>query len=167
MSFKVLSNPRKLGSQAASFLLPHPLCLVRYGPTLGFPINLLPLNFHSRGILVYHSYYTGKATNFFLEIKCIIFKHLYICRWGKIKFKYMLSKVMISWLNGNVVKQKQKTLNHKGARQKGGMWHFEPLEYSQVCIQSRKKSSSNITSRPMLLRIRYFVEHTNCITWQF
>ena len=31
-------------------------------PTLGFPLNLLPLDFHSRRILVYHSYYTRKAT---------------------------------------------------------------------------------------------------------
>ena len=26
-----------------------------YGPTLGFPLNLLPLDFHRRGILVNHS----------------------------------------------------------------------------------------------------------------
>ena len=36
--------------------------MVPYGPTLGFPLNLLPLDFHSRGIMVYHSYYAGKAT---------------------------------------------------------------------------------------------------------
>ena len=29
--------------------------MVPYVPTLGLPVNLLPLDFHSRGILVYHT----------------------------------------------------------------------------------------------------------------
>ena len=35
---------------------------VPYGTTLGFPLNLLPLDFHSWGILVYHDLYEIKAT---------------------------------------------------------------------------------------------------------
>ena len=32
-----------------------------YGPTFGFPLNLLPLYLHSKGILVYHIYYAKTA----------------------------------------------------------------------------------------------------------
>ena len=38
------------------------LHMVLYGPTLGFPFNLLPLNFNNPGVLVKLSYYTRKAT---------------------------------------------------------------------------------------------------------
>ena len=36
-------------------------CMDPYWPTSGFPCNLPPLDFHSRGILRYHSYYARKA----------------------------------------------------------------------------------------------------------
>ena len=44
---------------------------VLYRPTSGFPSNLPPLDFHSRGIPVYHSYYERKA------LKCHIWNRMY------------------------------------------------------------------------------------------
>ena len=35
---------------------------VLYRPTFGFPLNLLPLDFHRQEILLYHSYYARKST---------------------------------------------------------------------------------------------------------
>ena len=46
-----------------------------YGPTIGFTLNLLPLDFHSLGILGYHSYYattTKKQDNFLFEIEWLL-----------------------------------------------------------------------------------------------
>ena len=36
---------------------------IPFRPTSGFPFNLTPLDSHSRGIPVYHSYYARKAPN--------------------------------------------------------------------------------------------------------
>ena len=41
---------------------------VWYDPALGFPFNVLTLDFHSKGILVYHSYNAKQAENFLFEI---------------------------------------------------------------------------------------------------
>ena len=45
-----------------SFVLAFLKCMdCSKGPTSGFQLNLLSLDFYSRGILVYHGYYARKA----------------------------------------------------------------------------------------------------------
>ena len=55
----VLAFLKYIDSSVLAHLLVH---TVPYGPTSGFPLNLVPQDFHSREFLEYHGYYERKAT---------------------------------------------------------------------------------------------------------
>ena len=74
---------------------------VPHGPTSGF--NLIPLDFHSWGFLVYHSYYVTKATKTCLPDCRTVIKVTYICFPSQLSILFFIFSVLCPPLSVKLV----------------------------------------------------------------